>query len=69
MDSDVDVSRWVLELLLRDRDKGTIAKRVLPVHDWRLKKTVLLRTIESAVDRVWRGRVTIFRRIGGRGHG
>lgn len=54
MDSDVDVSRWVLELLLRDRDKETIAKRVLavaplPNHDWRLKKTVLLRTIESAI--------------------
>lgn len=54
MDSDVDVSRWVLELLLRDRDKETIAKRVLaaaplPNHDCRLKKTVLLRTIESAI--------------------
>ena len=54
MDFDVDVSRWVLELLLRDRDKASVAKRVLAVaplsdHDWRLKKTFLLRTIESQI--------------------
>ncbi|XP_062017322.1 uncharacterized protein LOC133733697 isoform X2 [Rosa rugosa] len=54
MDLDVDVSRWVLELLLRDRDKESVAKRVLAAvplsnQDWRLKKTVLLRTIESEV--------------------
>lgn len=54
MDSDVDVSRWVLELLIRDREKECIAKRVLAVapfsdQDYRLKKTVLLRTIECDV--------------------
>ncbi|XP_068338332.1 uncharacterized protein [Pyrus communis] len=54
MDSDVDVSRWVIELLLRDREKDCIAKRVLAVapfsdQDYRLKKTVLLRTIECEV--------------------
>ncbi|KAL6200480.1 hypothetical protein ACLB2K_030261 [Fragaria x ananassa] len=54
MDLDVDVSRWVLELLLRDRDKESVAKRVLAVaplsdHDWRLKKTLLLRSIESQI--------------------
>ncbi|KAM5582982.1 hypothetical protein ABKV19_003069 [Rosa sericea] len=54
MDLDADVSRWVLELLLRDRDKESVAKRVLAAaplsdQDWRLKKTVLLRTIESEV--------------------
>ncbi|CAL8998822.1 unnamed protein product [Prunus brigantina] len=54
MDSDVDVSRWVLELLIRDREKECIAKRVLAVapfsdQDCRLKKTVLLRTIECDV--------------------
>ncbi|KAM5574187.1 hypothetical protein ABKV19_013597 [Rosa sericea] len=55
MDLDVDISRWVLEFLLRDRHNETLAKRLLAVaplpnhHDWRLKKTVLLRTIESAI--------------------
>ncbi|KAK9947242.1 hypothetical protein M0R45_012674 [Rubus argutus] len=54
MDSDVDVWRWVLELLLRDRENESIAKRVLAVapfakQDWRLKKTVLLRTIECQI--------------------
>ncbi|KAL6176293.1 hypothetical protein ACLB2K_052927 [Fragaria x ananassa] len=55
MDLDVDISRWVLELLLSDRRMDTIAKRVLAVsplpvhHDWRLKKSLLLRTIESAI--------------------
>ncbi|XP_024171868.1 uncharacterized protein LOC112177853 [Rosa chinensis] len=55
MDLDVDISRWVLEFLLRDRHNETIAKRLLAVaplpnrHDWRLKKTILLRTIESAI--------------------
>ncbi|PRQ19825.1 hypothetical protein RchiOBHm_Chr7g0221541 [Rosa chinensis] len=55
MDLDVDISWWVQEFLLRDRHNETIAKRLLAVaplqnrHDWRLKKTVLLRTIESAI--------------------
>ncbi|XP_024161376.1 uncharacterized protein LOC112168489 isoform X1 [Rosa chinensis] len=54
MDLDVDVSRWVLEFLFRDREKESVAKRVLGVlplsnHDWRLKKTLLLRTIESQI--------------------
>ncbi|XP_068311655.1 uncharacterized protein [Pyrus communis] len=54
MDPDVDVSRWVIELLLRDREKDCIAKRLLAVapfsdQDYRLKKTVLLRTIECEV--------------------
>lgn len=54
MNSDVDVWRWVLELLLRDRENESIAKRVLAVapfskQDWRLKKTVLLRTIECQI--------------------
>ncbi|XP_048425492.1 uncharacterized protein LOC103945953 isoform X4 [Pyrus x bretschneideri] len=54
MDPDVDVSRWVIELLLRDREKDCIAKRLLAVapfsdQDFRLKKTVLLRTIECEV--------------------
>ncbi|KAL6178866.1 hypothetical protein ACLB2K_050383 [Fragaria x ananassa] len=55
MDLDVDISRWILELLLSDRRMDTIAKRVLAVaplpvhHDWRLKKSLLLRTIESSI--------------------
>ncbi|KAB2616684.1 hypothetical protein D8674_023272 [Pyrus ussuriensis x Pyrus communis] len=54
MDPDVDVSRWVIELLLRDREKDCIAKKLLAVapfsdQDYRLKKTVLLRTIECEV--------------------
>ncbi|XP_062017299.1 uncharacterized protein LOC133733668 [Rosa rugosa] len=54
MDLDVNVSRWVLEFLFRDREKESVAKRVLGVlplsnHDWRLKKTLLLRTIESQI--------------------
>ncbi|KAL6180730.1 hypothetical protein ACLB2K_047390 [Fragaria x ananassa] len=55
MDLDVDISQWVVELLLSDRRMDTIAKRVLAVaplpvhHDWRLKKSLLLRTIESAI--------------------
>ncbi|XP_050368328.1 uncharacterized protein LOC126786524 [Argentina anserina] len=54
MDSDVDVSRWVLELLLRDREKESVAKRVIAAaplsnHDRRLKKTLLLHTIESQI--------------------
>ncbi|KAL5580530.1 hypothetical protein UlMin_012972 [Ulmus minor] len=55
MGRDVDVSRWVLEFLLRSPGKEDLAKRALaaipiPENDMRLKKTVLLRTIEFEVS-------------------
>ncbi|KAL6182005.1 hypothetical protein ACLB2K_043428 [Fragaria x ananassa] len=51
MDSDVDVSRWVLELLLRERNCDKRVLAVLPISDddGRLKKTLLLRAIESEI--------------------
>lgn len=51
MDADDDVSRWILEFLLRKSENNVVVKRALgaipfPDGDSRLKKTVLLRAIE-----------------------
>ncbi|XP_062081603.1 uncharacterized protein LOC133788227 [Humulus lupulus] len=51
----MDVSRWILEFLIRSPDNDRLAKRALsvmpiPNHDLRLKKIVLLRTIECEVS-------------------
>lgn len=55
MDADVDVARWVLEFLLRRPETKDLAERflaVLPIsnNDLRLKKTLLLRSIEADVS-------------------
>lgn len=52
---DKTLSRWLLEFLLRNSDDEALAKRALavlpiPDDDPRLKKTVLLRTIEYEVS-------------------
>ncbi|XP_039160518.1 uncharacterized protein LOC104419666 isoform X2 [Eucalyptus grandis] len=56
MEIDLDISRWILEFLLRQPrlDDGAVklALAVLPLPDadLRLKKSVLLRSIQSEVD-------------------
>ncbi|KAF3432695.1 hypothetical protein FNV43_RR23797 [Rhamnella rubrinervis] len=55
MDEDVDVSRWILEFLLRKSENNGVVKRALkaipfPNDDLRLKKTVLLGAIESELS-------------------
>nr|XP_048323922.1 uncharacterized protein LOC107411598 isoform X2 [Ziziphus jujuba var. spinosa] len=52
---DVDVSRWILEFLLRKCDDDGVVKKALkvipfPNDESRLKKVVLLRAIESEVS-------------------
>ncbi|PON66159.1 GAMYB transcription factor [Trema orientale] len=51
----MDVARWILEFLIRNPDNERLAKRALavmpiPNDDSRLKKIVLLRTIECEVS-------------------
>lgn len=51
----MEVARWILEFLIRNPDDERLAKKALsvmpiPNHDSRLKKVVLLRTIECEVS-------------------
>ncbi|KAF3454805.1 hypothetical protein FNV43_RR05253 [Rhamnella rubrinervis] len=55
VDVDVDVSRWILEFLLRKSENDGVVKRALeaipfPNEDSRLKKTVLLRDIDCELS-------------------